>query len=72
MYLFDRYLIDAVLVDGTARLPRLLGKAFRPLQNGVLQSYAVSMAGGVGLVALLVLLSPHLRELLNGWLGGGG
>ena len=67
-----RYLIDAVLVDGTARLPRLLGKAFRPLQNGVLQSYAVSMAGGVGLVALLVLLSPHLRELLNGWLGGGG
>ena len=29
MYLFDRYLIDAVLVDGTARLPRLVGKAAR-------------------------------------------
>jgi len=69
LYFFDRYFIDAFLVDGTARLPRFLGRTFQPLVNGVLQSYAVSMAGGVGLLALLVLMMPQLRELLDGWLG---
>jgi NADH-quinone oxidoreductase subunit L len=70
--LIDRFLVDGLLVDGTARLPRWLGQAFRPLQNGILQSYAVSMAGGVGLVAILVLYMPELVVWLRGLLGGGG
>ena len=45
---------------------------FRPLQNGILQSYAVSMAGGVALVALLVLYMPDLIDLLGGLMNGGG
>jgi NADH:ubiquinone oxidoreductase subunit 5 (subunit L)/multisubunit Na+/H+ antiporter MnhA subunit len=69
LHAFDRYVIDFVLVDGTARLPRALGRAFQPLQNGVLQSYAVSMAGLAGLIALLVLFMPELIEWL-GSLGG--
>ncbi|NNF44358.1 MAG: NADH-quinone oxidoreductase subunit L [Phycisphaerales bacterium] len=68
----DRYLVDLVIVDGIARVPRWVGRAFQPLQNGILQSYAVSMAGGVGLVALLVLYMPQVIKLLEGWLGGGG
>jgi len=64
LYAFDRYVIDWLLVDGIARLPRALGKSFQPLQNGILQSYAVSMAGGAGLVVVLVLfLRPALRAL---------
>jgi NADH-quinone oxidoreductase subunit L len=67
-YLYDRFVIDFLFVDGTARIPRGLGKSFQPLQNGILQSYALSMAGGVGLVAVLVLFMPRLIA----WLGGGG
>ena len=48
--------IDGLFVDGTARLPRLLARCFQPLQNGMLQSYAVTMAGGAVLIALLMLL----------------
>ncbi len=59
------------LVDGIARIPRMLGRGFQPLANGVLQSYAVSMAGGVALVAILVFLMPQLLQLINGWMGGG-
>ena len=39
-YAFDRYIIDGLLVDGTARIPRLLARCFQPLSNGLLQSYA--------------------------------
>ena len=59
----DRYLVDGLLVDGTARLPRLLGRTFQPLQNGVLQGYAVTMAGGVALIVAWVVWV---------WLQGGG
>jgi NADH-quinone oxidoreductase subunit L len=72
LYFIDRYLVDLVLVDGVGRFPRWLGRLFQPLQNGVLQSYAVSMAGGVGLVALLVLYMPELIQWLNRLLGGQG
>lgn len=68
--LFDRYIIDALLVNGTAKLPRIFGRAFQPLQNGVLQSYAVTMAAGVALVAILVILVPPMIQALNGWMGG--
>ncbi len=69
--LFDRYVLDMVFVDGIARLPRMLGRGFQPLANGVLQSYAVSMIGGVALIAVLVFVMPELMEMLGGWMGGG-
>ena len=71
-YWIDKYIVDGAIVDGFGWLPRMLGRAFQPLHNGVLQSYAISMAGGVGLVTILVLTMPWLIELLNRWLGGGG
>jgi len=46
----DKHFLDGALVDGFARLPIALGKVFRPLYAGVLQGYAVTMVGGVGLV----------------------
>jgi NADH-quinone oxidoreductase subunit L len=50
---FDRRLIDG-LVDWAGRLPALAGATARPLQNGVLNSYALAMA--LGVLALVVLL----------------
>jgi NADH:ubiquinone oxidoreductase subunit 5 (subunit L)/multisubunit Na+/H+ antiporter MnhA subunit len=64
-YAIDRYIIDGLLVDGTAHLPRLLARWFQPLSNGMLQSYAVTMAGGAVLIALLMLL------LMQFFTGGG-
>jgi NADH-quinone oxidoreductase subunit L len=51
---FDLYVID-FLVDLVGQLPRLLGLAFRPIQNGLTQFYALAMALGVTvfLVALV-------------------
>jgi NADH-quinone oxidoreductase subunit L len=68
----DKYLVDLVVIDGLGRVPRWLGRAFQPLQNGVLQSYAVTMAGGVALIALLVLYMPDWIRWLNGLVNGGG
>jgi NADH-quinone oxidoreductase subunit L len=77
--LVDRYLVDGLLVDGIARLPRMFGRSFQPLQNGVLQSYGVAMAGLSGLMAILVLGMPTALEWLNvglewfrGIINGGG
>ncbi len=70
--LFDRYVVDLSLVDGIAKIPRALGRGFQPLHNGILHSYAISMAGGATLVAILVFLLPQLVELLNGMFGGQG
>ena len=70
--LFDRYVVDLSLVDGIAKIPRALGRGFQPLHNGILHSYAISMAGGATLVAILVFLLPQLVELLSGMLGGQG
>jgi NADH-quinone oxidoreductase subunit L len=61
-YGFDRYIVDGLLVDGTARLPRLIARWFQPLQNGLLQSYAVTMAGGAVLIALLMVLMMQFFE----------
>ena len=47
---FDRSVID-VLVDACGRLPVLLGAALRPIQNGLIQFYALAMV--LGLLALL-------------------
>jgi NADH-quinone oxidoreductase subunit L len=66
--LFDRYIVDWGIIDTFGRIPKWMGRSFQPLTNGVLQSYAVSMAGGVGFVAILILFMPKLLA----WLGGGG
>jgi NADH-quinone oxidoreductase subunit L len=52
------YRIDQGVIDGLVNLcglvPRLMGAALRPLQNGLVQSYALGML--LGLLALLGLL----------------
>jgi NADH-quinone oxidoreductase subunit L len=45
-YFVDRYLIDG-LVDFCGLLPKLLGALLRPLQNGMVQFYALAMVLGV-------------------------
>jgi len=45
-YFVDRYLIDG-LVDFCGLLPKLLGAMLRPLQNGMVQFYALAMVLGV-------------------------
>ncbi len=67
----DRYLVDGVLVDGTARIPRTLGRAFQPLQNGVLQAYAMTMAGGVAIVLFFIIYLEEFRTWLE-WIRPGG
>ncbi len=69
--LIDKYLVDGLLVDGTARIPRGIARWFQPLHGGSVQGYGVSMAGGVALVALLVLFMPQLLDLMVA-LGLGG
>jgi NADH-quinone oxidoreductase subunit L len=66
--MLDNWLLDRGIIDGIASVPRAFGRMFQPLHNGVLQSYAISMAGGVGLVILLVIYMPKLIAFL----GGGG
>ncbi len=51
----DQYLIDG-LVDLIAQVPMILGYVFRPVQNGLVQFYALLMALGLGGVLLAVLL----------------
>ncbi|MCH2162378.1 MAG: hypothetical protein MK085_10960, partial [Phycisphaerales bacterium] len=50
LYVFDRIIIDGLMVNGTARLPKFAGQIFRPLYNGLLQGYGATMAGGIALV----------------------
>ena len=66
-YAFDRFIIDALLVDGTARVPRGIARWLQPLQSGAVQSHAVVMVGGVGIIVLLLALC-----LQFGWLGVAG
>ena len=53
--IFDQYVIDG-LVDLLGHVPRLLGARFRPVQNGLVQFYALAMVLGLT-VFLLVLVS---------------
>ena len=54
------HLIDKLLVDGVVNLfgllPRIAGSLVRRQQTGVLHDYAVSMAAGITLVILVVIL----------------
>lgn len=51
----DDLLLDAGIVNGLGALPAAVGRLFRPLYGGVVQGYAVTMAGGVALVAAWVI-----------------
>jgi NADH-quinone oxidoreductase subunit L len=55
---FDNQVVDA-LVDLTGHVPRLLGTLFRPVQNGLVQFYALAMVLG-----LTVFLLALVRSLL--------
>jgi NADH-quinone oxidoreductase subunit L len=54
---FDQYVIDG-LVDLVGQLPRTLGSLFRPVQNGLVQFYALAMI--LGLTVFLLALVSHL------------
>jgi NADH-quinone oxidoreductase subunit L len=51
--ILDLYVVDG-LVDIVGQVPRLLGVAFRPIQNGLTQFYALAMA--MGLTVFLLAL----------------
>jgi NADH-quinone oxidoreductase subunit L len=53
--IFDLYVVDAV-VDLLGQVPRLFGYVFRPIQNGLVQFYALLMILGVAGFLLSVLL----------------
>jgi proton-translocating NADH-quinone oxidoreductase chain L len=53
--LFDLYLVDG-LVDFVGESPRYLGNLFRPLQNGLVQFYALLMILGVAGFVIAVWL----------------
>ena len=55
LYLFDRIVIDGILVGGVARIPIFFARIFQPLQSGILQGYAATMAGGVTLILAWVV-----------------
>jgi NADH-quinone oxidoreductase subunit L len=55
--IIDEYLIDGVLVRGTAWLPRFVGRdILAPLQNGLVQLYAATTALGVAILLIVLLL----------------
>jgi NADH-quinone oxidoreductase subunit L len=53
----DQYGIDS-LVDLIGQVPRLLGSVFQPVQNGLVQYYALTMM--VGLIVFLIALIRNL------------
>jgi len=53
--IIDQYVIDG-LVDLIAQVPAFVGYLFRPIQNGLVQFYALLMALGLGGFLLSVLL----------------
>ncbi len=55
--LFDHGVVDG-LVDLTGEMPRLVGALFRPVQNGLLQFYALAMM--LGLTVFLIALARSL------------
>ncbi|MBI69659.1 MAG: NADH-quinone oxidoreductase subunit L [Phycisphaerae bacterium] len=63
--LFDKYIIDMLIVNGTAAMPRIIAKWFAPLANGSVQSYGVSMVGGAILIGLLMLFMPEIVDFIQ-------
>jgi NADH-quinone oxidoreductase subunit L len=55
--IFDQYVVDG-LVDLIGHVPRLIGMLFRPVQNGLVQFYALAMI--LGLTVFLIALVRSL------------
>ncbi|MEM7575973.1 MAG: NADH-quinone oxidoreductase subunit L [Planctomycetota bacterium] len=55
------YVLDALVIEGATRVvgltPKFLGGGIRPVQTGRMQAYGLSMALGVALLALVVLIA---------------
>ncbi|MCA9309654.1 MAG: hypothetical protein KDA21_00475, partial [Phycisphaerales bacterium] len=51
-WIIDRLVVDN-LVDGVGAIPRALARSLRGGQSGILQNYAVGMAGGLGLLLFI-------------------
>jgi NADH-quinone oxidoreductase subunit L len=54
----DRFLIDTVLVSGSARIVDLVGRIVRSLQNGYVQRYLVAVVLGAAAILALASRSP--------------
>ena len=54
--IIDLYVVDA-LVDLVGHVPRLVGALFRPVQNGLVQFYALAMVLGLAVFLLALLRS---------------
>lgn len=54
------HIIDKLLVDGLVNLfgtlPQWIARSIRPSQSGVLQGYAIGMAGGLAVVLLILII----------------
>ncbi|MFM9170849.1 MAG: proton-conducting transporter membrane subunit, partial [Phycisphaerales bacterium] len=46
----DRFVMDGVIVTAVGRIPGFFGRIFQPLYTGSVQGYALTMAGGIGLI----------------------
>jgi NADH-quinone oxidoreductase subunit L len=55
--IFDLYVVDGI-VDLVGHIPRLFGELFRPVQNGLVQFYALAMV--LGLTVFLIALARAL------------
>jgi NADH-quinone oxidoreductase subunit L len=55
--IFDAQVVDGI-VDSVGEFPRLVGALFRPVQNGLLQFYALAMM--LGLTVFLIALARSL------------
>ncbi len=51
----DRFVLDGAIVVMLGRTPAFLGRIFQPLYSGTVQGYALTMAGGVGLIIAWVV-----------------
>ncbi|MFM8642133.1 MAG: hypothetical protein ACKOEP_04770, partial [Phycisphaerales bacterium] len=50
----DRFVMDGVIVTAVGRIPGFFGRIFQPLYTGSVQGYALTMAGGIGLIVASV------------------
>lgn len=58
----DRFVLDGVAFAAIGRFPGFLARVFQPLYTGTVQGYALTMAGGIGLIVAWVVWI---------WLSGG-
>jgi NADH-quinone oxidoreductase subunit L len=58
----DRFVLDGVAFAAIGRFPGFVARVFQPLYTGTVQGYALTMAGGIGLIVAWVVWI---------WLSGG-